>query len=295
MAFAVSTIILALIPSFFLGESFYADEMRLTTRLMGFAGSIGVGRITGFAALLIVCFFVVIKRNWGYKLLLSPLLAVFIFLMLRSGTRGALIAFVVSLSILFTIVLKIKKIFLFKRIFILFLVFLFSLGIIYALWSNIPDELRDRYLTLSSGGTFTNNYRMILIKESIQMFKKSPIIGCGTGSFYNLVGTYPHNIFLEIAGYLGLAGLSIFIYFIISTFLRAFKSISISTNSNSDLKFAITAATIGFVFYLTEAQFSFNLDLNGIIWFFAGFIWAAHACIISKDYTYRKEERFYVE
>ena len=97
------------------------------------------------------------------------------------------------------------------------------------IWTNLPVEYQQRYLTLESyaqGGQLdaSNELRLEIWKAGWQIFSKYPIVGVGAGQFSNAYGMIylqgksgdwmsPHNLFIQIACEVGIVGLAAFGYF----------------------------------------------------------------------------------
>lgn len=94
--------------------------------------------------------------------------------------------------------------------------------VIYAVYTNRLPATIVQFLNLwgyiESGGVSVPFQRLNYWYNAIQYWSRSPFFGTGTGSFssfyhggYEIPGTQPHNIILEILCELGLVGLALFI------------------------------------------------------------------------------------
>ena len=91
---------------------------------------------------------------------------------------------------------------------------------------------------------------------------------------------YPHNIFFEVLGELGILGLFLIVWHF-STFL--FKEIKNFSNTLSESQKTLFFAFImAAVFNFIAAQFSGDLNDNRRLWFFLGFICALSHLISLK-------------
>jgi O-antigen ligase len=104
-------------------------------------------------------------------------------------------------------------------------------GLLVALWVAMPQQYRERYLTVkhyAEGGELdaSNAYRLHIWRVGRQMFLDHPILGVGAGQFPTAFGTIyatrlhqawasPHNLFLQIACEMGVVGLIAFAYFFV--------------------------------------------------------------------------------
>jgi O-antigen ligase len=77
--------------------------------------------------------------------------------------------------------------------------------------------------------------RLEIWTKATNMFKESPLIGHGLGSFQARYGFYSHNVFLDLLIFFGILGSSIFCFFIITSVIKIWR-----TNESSKI--------IGFLF-----------------------------------------------
>ncbi len=108
--------------------------------------------------------------------------------------------------------------------------FLACVALACIIWIGMPQDLRDRYLTVKqygSGGQLdaSNELRLRVWKAGWRMLLDHPLLGVGAGQFPTAYGTTyagrahvawmnPHNLFLQVACEMGLVGLIVFIYFV---------------------------------------------------------------------------------
>lgn len=106
--------------------------------------------------------------------------------------------------------------------------------------------------------------RIELLKAGVSLFAHNPIFGGGLGSFVGLVKgyDYPHNVFLEIGGELGLIGLLLIFVPLVWGWLRfAWKGIKTADAAIATL-LGITLA------YFVVANFSSDIPSNRGLWIF---------------------------
>jgi len=120
--------------------------------------------------------------------------------------------------------------------------------------------LTDRLINLQTdtGG------RLDLLKAGLSQFAHNPVFGGGLGSFVGLVKgyEYPHNVFLEIGGELGLIGLLlIFVPLVGGWWKLAWQGIKAADAAIATL-LGITLA------YLVVANFSSDIPSNRGLWIF---------------------------
>ncbi|NLE04738.1 MAG: O-antigen ligase family protein [Crenarchaeota archaeon] len=175
---------------------------------------IGLSRICGFGLLSILVYLLPIEPNyWRRKTFWIFILILFLALMI-SGSRGPLIATIVSLILFF--LLSIRKIYpsLIIERFALFLgFFCFFVGFILSfIGKRYFTTLFYRFEKILNNVDNSASTRLSLYQSAINQWTYSPIWGGGPGQFgVTFTGEdielYPHNIFLEIASENGLFGL----------------------------------------------------------------------------------------
>jgi O-antigen ligase len=115
-------------------------------------------------------------------------------------------------------------------------------------WLVLPSQYKQRYLTVGSyavGGQLdaSNELRIRVWKAGVVMFLEHPIVGVGAGQFPTAYGMSltrheawmnPHNLLLQIACELGIAGLFAFGYFL-SRLLKANRYL-LSFRDDPDLR-----------------------------------------------------------
>ena len=175
-----------------------------------FEGADMVGFITSLVAVLIITYLLVLPRGWWKTILLISLpLASFTFLTAMSRK-----SFVAIVGALFFMQLMLKKKFLGRLIFILIVSFIIAVSVLLTTASSgFIDALKERVMSLFMSPEESIKYRLDAWNVGIDMFKQSPLIGRGLGSFYQislLAGSqlnFPHNFYVFILSELGLVGL----------------------------------------------------------------------------------------
>jgi len=161
----------------------------------------------------VVCLIRCTSKFWARVLLLACG-ALSLVMLLMTGARIAFIALIVM--VLWYIVKSKRKV----------LVMTASLVIALAIWFSLPEQYRQRYLTVkqyAQGGELddSNKLRLAIWDAGWRMFVDHPIIGVGAGQFptaYGMVysgnqhGAWmqPHNLFLQVPSELGIVGVIAF-------------------------------------------------------------------------------------
>ncbi len=204
-----------------------------------------------FAVTLLIVFISACEKNKNkFKSLI--LIIPFAYLLVRSGSRGALLSFI--LTIVFYFIFMLKGI---KRGFYLTILFVIVILIFYRF---TPQFTTDRYKNSFEYENMpwtqsTVAQRIIMWKNAVEDFKRHPILGVGIGNSGKDIGVgIPHNIIFEVASELGIIGLFMFLSMCYLTIKRAFKFIKNERNDN--LSILTKLALLLFVYNLTMAMFS---------------------------------------
>ena len=189
------------------------------------AETIALGRITGMGALWLALLVESGERNAALLLLIGPLVLV----MIGSGSRGPLLAFIVAMGIQSALSSLWSK-YSHNRVIILYsFLFAFFLGG----WALAPKAASDRIQIVLNGEQGTSGEaRTDAYSLSLMQIGCHPL-GVGWGGFafintrhtaYGKILNYPHNLLLELTLECGwICGL----YVIIMTFISLYMSINI--------------------------------------------------------------------
>lgn len=245
-------------------------------------GPIGYGRVAAIVLLFILCRALTCRtRKRRIVTLLGSLpLAVWLsYHMVSTGTRGVVIAFV--LAAFAALALDWKRT---GSPAALFIGVPAAAAILMLALAFAPPEVAERLLLLETyqrelspsvrGGIEYAN-RGYLYLQAWRMFRSSPLIGLGSGSF-SVVAIYPHNIFLEVAVELGGLGLAVFVVFIVLTLKYGWQLLTDARYTDFHHRMGLFLL-VGLAFYFLEAQFSGDILGNRLVWFFAGLTWAVYA------------------
>ncbi len=177
-----------------------------------------------------------------------------IFSMVWSGTRVALLGFVISIVFMFFSIKTVSR--LNSR-----LVFAAILGItvtgilIYLILPHDRLILLLRRFDYLFARSESIQERLLYYSTAIELISVSSIIGMGTGAYYYFVGSYPHNLIFELTVENGLLGLIPLCLVFGGTIIILVQS---PKNKSSSLWLMYATWT---VFYLCCAQFSMTLSI----------------------------------
>ena len=170
-------------------------------------GVLGLG-YSAAAMSVFACYIAITGNVVSKSVALFSILYSSIVLIIGSGSRGPVLAFVVAIALTF---LRGKQI-----VRTLSIAGVFT-AVIYFVAINFASETGLARITgENESGSKSTETRIHLFEAGVNQFLDHPIIGQGTGSFSDYflgrdVKSYPHNYFIEVSGELGLIGLSLFL------------------------------------------------------------------------------------
>jgi O-antigen ligase len=144
-----------------------------------------------------------------------------------------------------------------------------------AVFGSAMEKYRRGLLTTDAGNALGE--RGYLMAEGIRLAREQPL-GVGTGSYQNLVVrtprknsqlSYPHNIVVEFAAENGIPAAAFFLGIVGAAWMARRRA-----PGGAGSPVAIFAGAM-VIFGLTEAQFSFDIVSNRVLWFAIG---VAFAC-----------------
>lgn len=215
-----------------------------------------------YTSILVGIFFYV--KNKKIRIFLLGLIYVNIVCILFLFSRGAYIALFVGL--LFLLLFK-------KR------VLLIPLILAALCWQvALPEKVQDRIkMTTDEYGHLdkSNQGRLLIWEQSLELFGKSPIVGVGFGVFqylgFDLKDT--HNIYLKILAEQGIIGLVIFLILIMILFIQGMQ---LHANSDDDfskgLGLGFAACIIVLIINNMFGDRWTYLELSAYLWMFAAFV-----------------------
>jgi len=217
---------------------------------------IGISRLLGVFALLCLIYQV--------PFLLRLLLAAAAFAaMVLLGARGPVLALAAALVVWFLLAGR-RRILLLPLVFTLLMAFYTCSG-----FQPAPDLFH-----------IGDTGRLELYRVAVDAFLGAPIFGAGSGSFAALAPYpgvfYPHNIFLEIAAELGLAGLALLLLLIGGSFIRLVRLAAMESAGGVLSGFAGALLVYG----LVNALVSGDITANFLLWLAAGLVAAAYALAV---------------
>lgn len=247
--------IIMIIPSFYelINNPVYEDYGRFSIYRFEDKGDNPIQFGISYALLLIITIFKISEKR-KFKYLSALIIVPSIYLMIRSGARGPVISFTVTMLIYFmwlgNLSRRLKK------------YILIGLGVlIIGSFSLIPSATINFYHALlepdvSPTQDITANSieeRIYLMNLAVQEFISHPLLGVGTGNSSGGVG-YPHNSIIEVAAELGIIGLSIFMLLHALVIKSAYHTIRRS--KDGQVVWLMSASFAIYIFAIIESLFS---------------------------------------
>ena len=187
-----------------------------------------------------------------------------VFLILASGSRGALVSVIVITVVV--VLMKRQKVLSVPGMLVMCGSLIFVWKFVLGPLSNSGGLQRIQDLSLTQDQSAT--HRVEYYSQAWHNILAHPAFGDGVGSFSEISGSYiyPHNVFLEIANDFGAIGLAIFL--LISAKLIKRMYVVMASGSTSAQIIALLLANS-----LIQMQFSGSYTTNGGFWLLFGVMW----------------------
>ena len=183
------------------------------------------------ACIIMLGLFACLRRifEYQYRGIFNKLVIIYLAIgMLFTGSRGALISFVIGGGVLLLLEMKNRG----SRKRVIFVAVIFVAAAVVAL-AYMPEELltnrfsSDTILGINEYEDGSHNRYTIWMK-AIKLFKESPIIGYGCGNFFSAIATIyeecaSHNMYVLVAIEEGIVGLLIFGFALFCIFRGLYK------------------------------------------------------------------------
>ncbi len=247
--------IVMIVPAFYelLTNPLYQEYGRFSIYIFEDKGDNPIQFGIAYAILLIVMIFRIAERRRAGLIDIAIILPS-VFLLVRSGARGPVISFIVTMFVFLVWLGKFSR-----RI--KFWILTGGAALLITAYSLIPTSTVNFYQVLfdpevsptQNPSANSIQERIFLIDLAIDEFLSNPILGVGTGNSSGGVG-YPHNSVIEVAAELGLVGLTIFILLhaqVLRTAYFAFRR-----TAGQQLSWTVGAAFAIYIFSFVESLFS---------------------------------------
>jgi O-antigen ligase len=238
------------------------------------ATHIATGRILGLG-IIGVLYFVLRTRRTAFRLLLLVPGVALGYGFFYSGSRGALVAMLAALAVTAITTLGMKRA---RRGIVVAAGTLALLAAAISVLVPQSVELMNKRMnqvSFDNPGMGVAGERVSLARDAWDIFVAHPLTGVGVGGF-NLAlgyadsarGVYPHNILLELASELGLAGVGAFLLLTI----LALRQIGLALRRG---RFALVVLVIAIAsYFLANAMFSGDLNDNRMLFMALGVCFA---------------------
>lgn len=199
------------------------------------------------------------EKNTLYNTLFLVSFLILTYIVTIASGRGGMLLLLVYITVFFARFLLDRKIHIFYRILLLF-VLIGSFLLLFNVVEQIDKSGRIFSYIDDNGISLENaSGRDEVIEDNIKAFKGSPLIGYGFFNYYQLTFSVPHNLFFEVLLISGLIGFSLFIIFILYMIIKYLK---VYSDSHPD-------KLVGFIFLypLVLLMFSTNFLIVSEFWF----------------------------
>jgi O-antigen ligase len=231
---------------------------------------IAAGRVLGFALLGVLYLFLESRPHALVRLGLLAALGLLGFGFFASGSRGSMVALLVSLAVTALVSFGLRK----GRRWVGVGLVVFA-GATAALSLAVPaavETMNRRVTDVFENGDAIGSARSRVqrAEDAWALFLAHPVVGVGVGGFDQARGRgdgergdYPHNILLEIGCELGLLGLAAFV-FLVAVGLRCVVGAMRAVKGRQE--FAVVALILAVtVYFLVNAMFSGDLNDNRLL------------------------------
>jgi putative inorganic carbon (HCO3(-)) transporter len=201
-----------------------------------------------------------------YRILALACLPALAIALVAAGSRGPVLGLLLGVAALLALLVRSRA----SRRRIPLLVISVVLAVV-AIGIVVPHEATQRSLSILSdaGSGVSSNGRSQLWSLAFEQFAGHPLEGVGTGGFAVVapVERYPHNILLEGAAELGVAGLLLLLGVMVSAFSRLLGA---WRRAPDDLRPVIAVVLALLVASIANSLLSGDITVNDSVWLFAG-------------------------
>ena len=220
--------------------------------------TISFGHI-GASMALISVYFICFRKNYKLKFLFWILLPLGIFIMIRSGSRGPLLTFLLIAILIFSFRTKQFFFTILSIGLLLLLIFLFKNALL-DLINDISPVLHRRLISTIDKGDLSG--RDVIYNEVINSWLNNPFIGTQFTYYYKHFPVYSHNLVLDAALQGGIVGIIIMLTF----YFQSTKALYYSVENHKDKLWLTILILQNYIAGLSSSSFYQNSILSvGII------------------------------
>jgi len=256
--------------------------------------------------------FILNEKGIFKKIIYTILLLFFLIIFILTQSRGAFLVFVVSVLVFIFLLPKREKII---SLFTLFIIVLAG-GVLFVLKRNVITPYISTlvykikvFINFFLKGQYNSSLgvRVYMIKDTLKILKDYPIFGTGLGTYQYIYFKYrsafffskfPHSILFQYLPEIGIVGVGIFVYLIVSLFIKGFKSVEHSNN----LKLGLFVGLLSIMLH-TFIDFDWSLMFVPMLFFFFFGVllsqsepyYITFVCPVRKfffDKVFKKNEKF---
>jgi O-antigen ligase len=256
------------------------------------AGFAEANQYAAFLALLapLTLSYLLYRKDRIVKLLASLLMAMVVFGLFATGSRGGIIAFLTALGV-YGFLLHRERMIPLRPIVVGILVLICVASISFLC---LPDHSRDLMIARFNPDNFQNaedfsNGRVDILKNGLRLFMERPFLGYGHGSFVALNANFfnlrlnSHNDYLSFLVHYGILGLSLLLILLWRVFQHVYHELCSDEEPWHKILYASYLA--GFAGYLVSMMCVNVMTPAFIFWIFTAFIYrlsVAEPAIVSS-------------
>jgi len=213
------------------------------------------------------------KESWTKKILLIIVLCILSSAMILTYSKGAWSGLIISLAIIFVFQSKNKKHKLKKILFIIGSVAGLVMILFTITYIQNGDWLWDVVKKTASS-------RLYIWQAALKMIQNQPVLGHGINTFHAVSpfyrvngngGGYAHNCYIQMAAEIGLVGLTMFIWIVVSLFQLGLKGLaSVEDRLHRAVLLGLLAGILGFLIHSMVDTNLYSLPLITLFWLFVG-------------------------
>lgn len=200
-----------------------------------------------------------LKRDTRYNWMLYIIIILQIFIALISGGRGGVL--LSATLLIYWIFIQSNKKKIFKIVIMIFILFTLLIAITPIFIDKFDIDIKglERLLNVFDSNVDVSDIgRIRLYKDALRLFLENPINGNGLGSVFYYLGTYSHNMFIDILMELGIFGIIFFSIIMVYSFYKARELYS----KGSIYRFLILVMICGLILNLVSGY----IWVNQLVW-----------------------------
>lgn len=198
-----------------------------------------------------------------FSLLRWPIILLGFALIIRSGSRGQLLACVAAAAAFVGLARGYKKEF---QVFIGAAFLLILVGVTIFMFASFSTDSADRWTASGMAESFEGTrgyFCATLLSAWVNEGPMAWLIGLGSSASFDIIQIYPHVVVVEVLAEMGIIGLVSYLSWVVLVALAFFRSAKVATESAEDRGLAaVMGALLLFSFMLTFKQGAFQMQTS---------------------------------